>query len=505
MRKASGVPALLLPAVLLVSVWAATPAIADEQAAARQYRVARRLVAEKSPEAAAALRKVVELAPMGPLADDALLEEGILAGASAWPSQLGLLTTGGMARAAGILSTVTEEHAGGDRVHEARYRSALLKMEPVNGQDLSGARLDLLAVANDRSAGNWAVRARYVASWIDRVTGHDQRARDSLERLRIDHPATVEGVLARIGLAQMILQDGDYGRAVTLLQENGPMLTRAEIATRVPDAGRITGEAVRSVAVRSLLMQLAGDRRWNLAAAHFPGAGIRSVTGFAAGPASCTVLTDRKTGVVVTYDEAGRKQGEWLIPGAGAATVDRLGRIWVAGESGLVLIRNDVAETITDLGAFAAPRAMAADTLGSIWLLDRKGVKIARLHPGGTKLEPAWQGEDRLSTIVWDGRRILALDSRGGRVVEIREANQFRTVVSGLFAKPVAMGSDLFGRFAVMDDKMKTVTLFSSDGVLLGAYPLGEAGPSKVAALVLYRNGGFGVTGSPGATVYRFR
>ena len=211
MRKVCVVPALLPAAVLLISAWAATPARADEQAAARQFRVARRLAVEKSPDAATALRKVVELAPRGPLADDALLEQAILAGSPAWPADLGVLTGGSMARAAGILRTVLEEHPRGDRIHEARYRAALLRMEPVAGQDLSAARLNLLTVANDPSAGIWAARARYVSTWIERVTGHEARARTSLERLRIDYPATAEGVLARIGLARILLQDGDAG------------------------------------------------------------------------------------------------------------------------------------------------------------------------------------------------------------------------------------------------------------------------------------------------------
>jgi len=483
----------------------AAPAWADEQAAARQYRVARRLAAERSPDAATALRKVVELAPKGPLADDALLEQGILAGAPAWPSELGLLTGGGMARAAVILRTITEEHPRGDRIHEARYRAALLKMEPVGGQDLSGARMDLLTVANDPSAGIWAARSRYVSTWIDRVTGNEQRARSSLERLRIDFPATVEGVLARIGLAEMILQEGDHGLAAALLQENQSMLARSELASRMPAAGLAAGEAARTVAVRSFLMALAGDSRWTLKADRFTGAGIRSVAGLAADNRSGTVLSDRKTGVVVSYDDQRQKQGQWEIPGAGAVTVDRLDRIWVAGESVLVMIRNGVAETVADLGVFATPRAIVADTLGSIWLLDRKGLRIGRLRPGGTRLEPVWQGEDRLSVITWDGRRMLALDPRGRRVVEIREENRLKTVVAGVFEKPVALASDLLGRFAVLDDRTKKVTLFGGDGAVLGGYVLGADGPSKAEDLVMYATGGFGITGSSGPTVYRFR
>ncbi len=484
MRNVRASSALPLAIALLASGWVTTPAPADEQAAARQYRVARRLAAEKSPDAATALQKVVELDPKGPLADDALLEQGILAGAPAWPSELGSLTGSGMAKAAGILRTIAEEHPRGDRIHEARYRAALLKMEPLAGQDLSAARLDLLTVANDYSAGIWAARSRYVSTWIDRVTGHESRARDSLERLRIDYPATVEAVLAKIGLAEMILQDGDHGRAVTLMQENEAMLARPVIAGRMPEAGRAAGAAVRAAGVQAFLLGLAGDGSWNLAADSFAAAGIRSIAGLA---------------------EQRKHQNQWEIPGAGAVTVDRLGRIWVAGQGGLVMIRNGVVETVADPGVFATPRAVACDTLGSIWLLDRKGTRLGRLRPGGTKLESVWQGEDRLSAIAWDGRRMLALDPRGRRVVEILEENQLRTVASGTFEKPVALASDFLGRFAVLDDRTRTVTLFGSDGAALGRYALGDTGPSKTDALVMYPGGGFGITGSSGPTVYRFR
>ena len=158
-----------------------------------------------------------------------------------------------------------------------------------------------------------------------------------------------------------------------------------------------------------------------------------------------------------------------------------------------------------DLGSPKAPRSMASDTLGSIWILDHKGAKIARIRPGGLKLETAWQGEDRLTSIAWDGRRMLALDFKGRRVVEICEANQLKTVAAGYLEKPVALASDLLGRFAVMDEKAKTVTLFGRDGVSLGVHAMGEDGPSKVDGLVMYPAGGFGVVPGSGATVYRFR
>ena len=157
------------------------------------------------------------------------------------------------------------------------------------------------------------------------------------------------------------------------------------------------------------------------------------------------------------------------------------------------------------LSIIPSPRAIACDTLGSVWVLDRKGERIGRLRPGGVTLDPVWQGEDRLSAIAWDGRRMLALDSRGRRVLEILEANQSKTVTSGPFDKPVALASDLLGRFAVLDDRTKMVTLFGSDGAAIGSYALGATGPSRGGALVMYPAGGFAVTGSSGPTVYRFR
>jgi hypothetical protein len=63
MRKVSAIPVLLSAILLFAATWAGIPAMADEQAAARQYRVARRQAAERSPDAATALRKVGDLAP----------------------------------------------------------------------------------------------------------------------------------------------------------------------------------------------------------------------------------------------------------------------------------------------------------------------------------------------------------------------------------------------------------------------------------------------------------
>ena len=82
MRRA----ALATIAAALLALGAAPPATAagDADAAERQYRVARRLVAERSPEARAALDKVLALDPQGPRADDALVDQALLEGPARW-------------------------------------------------------------------------------------------------------------------------------------------------------------------------------------------------------------------------------------------------------------------------------------------------------------------------------------------------------------------------------------------------------------------------------------
>src|SRR5512145_412494 len=82
--------ALVAPALCALALWPAT-ASADPAAAERQYRAARRLAADGSPDAGAALRKVVELAPTGPLADDAWVEQALLERPARWPEDLGTI------------------------------------------------------------------------------------------------------------------------------------------------------------------------------------------------------------------------------------------------------------------------------------------------------------------------------------------------------------------------------------------------------------------------------
>ena len=108
-----------------------TGAAADAAGAERQYRVARRLAAEGSPDAAAALQKVIELDPEGRLADDALLEQALLEPLPRWPEGLGRIDADAARRALGLIDRLLTQVPRGDRVPEARSSSCTSPARPL--------------------------------------------------------------------------------------------------------------------------------------------------------------------------------------------------------------------------------------------------------------------------------------------------------------------------------------------------------------------------------------
>ena len=133
----------LLP-VLTLLLGSASLEAADPAAAERQYRIARRLVAEGSSEARTALEKVIELDPVGSLADDATVEKALLLGVPRWPEELGRIEIREAQEALALVSWVAQELSGSDRALEARHLRALLLLEPLPFHDASEARLDLI-------------------------------------------------------------------------------------------------------------------------------------------------------------------------------------------------------------------------------------------------------------------------------------------------------------------------------------------------------------------------
>ena len=427
------------------------PAAGDPAAAERQYRIARRLAAERSPEAVAALHKVVELDPDGALADDSLIELAKLLDVPRWPESTGRLEATAAQAALEWLDEVMRRLPEADRATEARYYRALLRLEPVPTYDVSAARVDLTAVATTPSP--WASQARYGLAWLHEHEGRDERALDAYQRLIIDGPRDRAGVRARVGLARVLLRRYEFGPAARWLQE----------ALDADAAAETRAAPLRELAVRSLLRETGAADPGRFERIH---TGIRSLSGFAPTADGGVLLGDRKASRVVELDASGALVQDWSVDGLQAIVADPRGRKFVAAGAALYRLDRDRRVTpVASLGDYAPLAHLAVDIHGAFWLLDRRGRRIGRIPPGGSEPQAFWEDRNaRLIALAWDGRRPVAIDGKSRILVAFDGGDAPRVLLADANLRPVALASDPAGRLAVLDGKTGHVSFVRPDG-----------------------------------------
>ncbi len=488
-----------LAAVVLLAAdgaLAAGAASADPEGAAKQYRVARRLVAEGSPDASGALAKVYELDPTGPLADDALVEQALLLGVAAWPGELGRLAAPEAERAGGLLGRAVDSLPSGDRAGEARVLRALLRLEPLPGRDPARARLEFLAVGPGAADERWRTAARFGVAWIDERSGERERARSAYQRLAIDHPATGAGIRARARLAMLLLRDGNPRRAAALLEE---------VAGSGADAGRETAD-IRDLAVRTALRGAKVGGRWAGGTVVTSSSGLRGIAAAARLRDGGLLLADRKDDVILELGVDGTPGTRWTLPGVQALTEDPMGRRFAAAGEKLYRLLPSGPVPVAQLGDFESPSAIAADEWGRIFALDRKGDRIGVLEPGAAT--PATllgaTGKVRLAGLVWDGARLVGLDAKTKWLVEVLPDGSLRPAASIPCEKPEAIAADPAGEVAVLDRKTGEVVLLGPDGEVRERLPIRGSGLERADMIALGADGSLDVLAEGSGTTVRF-
>ncbi len=483
----------LLAVVMLGASTDARPA-GDPAAAERQYRIARRLAAEGSAQAASALRQVIELDPGGPLADDALLDLADLQGVPRWPEDLGRITAEAARRATDLLRELVKKHPNGDRLAEAQVREALLRLEPLASRDVEGARIDLLTLATRLGAERWGIRARYCLVWLDEIEGQAQRAANAYQRLVIDAQHDPSAARAAVGVGRLAMRSGRFGVSSVWLQravERG-----APRSTRVAE--------LRELAVRGLLRERHGTLAWMPEAAERTALATRTVSGFDRLPGGGWLVVDRKTGVVQRLDSGGGVVTEWHLRDVQAVTVDPFGRLFAAAGTKIYRLVSGEAHAVGDQGSMAPVASIAVDAGGGVWMLDRKGGRVARLDPAGTEPEVVWEDRQlRLSDIVWDGRRLVGVDTRGAGLLAIGPAGRAERYSQVAFSKPVALAVDGAGQVAVLDGRALEVVLVGPDGGERARMPVASAGITKPTAVALGTDGSLDVIDASTSTIVR--
>ena len=461
-----------LVAELAVSAQTADPE-AQTAEANRQYRLARRLVAEGSSEAAAALDRVVAIDPAGPLSDDAQLERVLLLKVARWPHELGRVGPLSHADAGKRLDRLiaTPPSLGADRIREARFLRALLRLEPIAGFDADRARIELLSLTTVDRDDDWSFSARLVLGWIAEQRGELSLAEASYGRLLVDasdHAATCH---ARLRLATIALRDD---RAQEALLASAPTDLGCEPPHRAGlvqlaydrwDNRVATVEAVRaSLPFRPVNVAALDDRSW---------------------------LVDRRGDRIVELDLSGAERKSWPLAEAVDVAVASNGVIYGFSFNSVVRLESDGSLLpLLSLADFGPVAAGAVDSWGRIYVLDRRGGKIGRIDPGGRSVVPHWSGDRvRLSGLSWDGRRLLGADGRNGSIVAIDRDGSSAPLVAGGLDRPIDVAADPSGRFAVSEARGETIRFFDADGSPLGRLTA-EAGAKFRTDQVAFSNDG---------------
>lgn len=467
-------------ALALVSATAASGA-SDPATVEQQYRLAQRLGADRSPEAAAAFEKVVALAPDGPFADDALVDLACLSGLPDWPEGVATLD-GARAVAASVpLEKVVNAHSGGDRVLEAKYRLALIRLAPIAGRDEPRARRELTALAASPKIDHWVLAARYTLGVLDEQAGATRRAAGAFARVVVERPGGDVAPRAAAGFGRTQLAEGTFGGAAAWFQH--------AIELGVP--AEVHAEQLRALALREVMRERSPARRW--AGVEAPLGSVATMRGaslLATAPDGGFVVFDRKNDVVQAFDAKGKGSTPVPVPDVTALATDPYGRLYMATKDKLLRWDASGPTAVLALGSFGAPKAIAVDASGTVWITDKKGDRVAHWIPGAPAAVLVRESKGAgVAAFVVAGGRVIAAEEKSGLVVVVSGSGSPATFGSTTFRRPMALAVDAAGRVSVLDEKAGTVTRLTPSGEVSDTLALHVAGVSKPLAIAASQDG----------------
>jgi hypothetical protein len=278
-------------------------------------------------------------------------------------------------------------------------------------------------------------------------------------------------------LARLALRDGNHGEA-------SRWLLRSAMAG-APD--ELYGAALNELAARMVLIESGRGIAFTTPLPELWNTGIGSLLGMAATPDGGVLLADGKTRQITRLGADGRVAGQWPLVDVFALAVGPFGKAFVAAGDTIYLLETDRSpRSVASLGEFGPPAAMALDGTGRIWLLDRKGTRIGKVEPGAQAVSSFTEVERRkLAALGWDGRRLVALDTREGVALAIELDGGVSVITAEPLPKPAALAVGPAGHVALLDNKTDAIYLFDSTGRRLGSFAWESAGVQRPTAIGL--------------------
>lgn len=344
----------------------------------------------------------------------------------------------------------------------------MLAERPTGPGDLEAARavlrrLPLLYGRDSYPELSWRAEARVLVGEISLDLGQPGDAAAAFIQALEDEVAGPWTARARLGLAKVLLANGDWVAASAELQ-------RAAESGVAPEA--LLARQRLTLLHRVQIRPTAGLPSWRRARPlAVPGIELRKPVGVAAAPDGTVVVGDRGSDTVyrlapdgsledrLELTEPGRpwwQDGEVYLPSG-----DAVSRLTDRSSQSFMAPRGRKMEPVKDLAAGRRGR------LGQWYLLDEQSDRVLVFIPAGRYLATLAEGEP--VDVARDAQgRIYVLDGKSSQVERFSpDGTSLGVIVRDLGRKPQALDVDDLGNLYVLDRDAGRISIYQPDGQLM--------------------------------------
>lgn len=310
-------------------------------------------------------------------------------------------------------------------------------------------------------------QARVLSGRLSARLGDIPRAAAAFVRAIEDEPPSPWTSRARLGLAQALLQEGDWVAAADVLQRT---LTASGQPGHPEADAAAAAEARRTLTLihRLLIRPAGGQKPWQSARRlSLPGIQLKRPIGVAAAEDTTLIIVDKGLDVAIE-----------VVPGGAVGlrrSVSDAGRPWFGldgayvGDDGIVRRHED-----SWSGTFSAPRggdreplkavsAGAVGAFGQWYLLDPRQDRVAVFRPSGSFIADLAGGDPEDLAVDGTGR-VFVLDRKKKEVSRYSANGSLEAAVSRQdWRKPQALATDALGRIYVLDRDTGRIDVLSGD------------------------------------------
>lgn len=473
-----------LVGALLVVLSITSVGLSQESLAERQLRAAAELVQDGQVEQAReTYQRLLDGAPRGPFADEALLALGRLSwdvdGIEGLTAEL--YDAKDLQAAQERFEALWNDHQGADTTAEGGWRLALLHLVPMKEYYDPAKALAILGSLPTIYPGSPRVPpALLLAAELQLQAGRLDRAREKVYDLLSRFPGCQESGRAWLVAARADFIEGNRTGALTAMG-------RAQLGA--DEAARDEALDLATLLDRIAFAPARGETPYELEISAEPLA--EKAADLAVTPGGTLLAVLSRSHKIRAIDRGGARKALGGTGGAAAVAIDVWGRRWIATPGAVVSPEGRI-----PLPEGVEPEGLAVAGPESAWVADGKGRRVIRISRGeGVVATAALPGKASPVAVVATGEGgAWILDARQRRLTRVAsDGTLLETVELETLARtPVDLARDALGHLYLLDGKAPAVLVLSPQGELILKIPLAGAGGGtlgRVLAVAVTRSG----------------